>query len=413
MKVGYQGYVGSNSEEAAIQMLKRMGISDYELVPLISAANVESQLKRGEIDLGVVAVKNSTGGIVCETIEVLRNEQLELVSTEILHIQHYLFKKKSGIANSDITKVISHEQALRQCASHIADLFPHAELEPIADTAIGARYIAEGEYDEKTAVLCSRSAGENHGLYLERESMQDTSDNRTEFRMFRVSLLPVDNNLPPKFLGKLALYAINDQGGLSYLTQGIMVAAIFVAFLGTDQLGWTQWKAATTIAGIISAMFLFLTSSKFRNKLQYRAIIGHWKYFIIPERKKNTRNDQQLEIPRVVQIKEIEGKLAIRGWLCDRENLLLFKSDLVLLSPLGQRTGNMVYWYNDPTQMSREFGLNGLVALNWELEHAASKINTMSGWYLGRTTDDTGVIKYVRISEQEFNVLKKSDYLPN
>lgn len=392
MKVGYQGYLGSNSEEAATRMLKRMEISDYELVPLVSAANVEGQLKRGEINLGVVAVKNSTGGIVTETIEVLRNEQLELVCSEILHIQHCLFKKNSRITNTDITKVISHEQALRQCASHVADLFPQAELEPIADTAIGARYIAEGEYDEKTAVLCSRSAGENHGLYLERESMQDAPDNRTEFRMFRLSLQSVSNNSPPKFLDKLALYAINAQGGLSYLTQGIMVAAIFVAFLGTDQLGWTQWKAATTIAGIISAIFLLLTSSKLRNKLQYRGITGYWKYFIIPKNKKSAGHDQRYEIPRVVQIKEIEGKLAIRGWLCDRENLQLFKSDLVLLSPLGQRTGNMVYWYNDPTQMSREFGLNGLVALNWELEHAASKINTMSGWYLGRTTDDTGVI---------------------
>ena len=122
MKVGYQGYFGSNSEEAALRMLKRMGSSDYELVPLISAANVEERLRRGEIDLGVVAVRNSTAGIVAETAEVLRKEQLESVCTEILPIHHCLFKKNAQIANSEITKVISHEQALRQCAGHIAVL---------------------------------------------------------------------------------------------------------------------------------------------------------------------------------------------------------------------------------------------------------------------------------------------------
>lgn len=186
MKVGYQGYFGSNSEEAALRMLKRMGISTYELVPLISAANVADRLERGAIDLGVVAVRNSTAGVVSETFDILRNNRLESVCTEILPIHHCLFKKNAQIANAEITKVISHEQALRQCAGHIAALLPQAVPEPIADTAIGARYLAEGQYDERTAVLCRRAAGKNHGLYLEKEAMQDAEDNRTEFRMIRL-----------------------------------------------------------------------------------------------------------------------------------------------------------------------------------------------------------------------------------
>jgi prephenate dehydratase len=388
-----------------------MNVAEFELVPLVSSANVMGQLKRGEIDLGVVAVKNSTGGIVRETLDVIRNEHLELVNTEVLYIRHCLFKKDAHIRNTDITRVISHEQALRQCTQHLAEVTPNAVHEPIADTAIGAKYLAQGEYDDHTAVLCSRSAGEARGLFLEREDMQDDPENRTEFRMFRVPSVQIDNNRPTRRFDKIGLYAINDQGGLGYLTQGLMVAAIFIAFLGMDQLGWSRWEAATTVAGTLSVAFLFLTSSKLRNALQYRSILGYWKYFAIPEHEEEGKRDQRYETPRVVQIKEIEGKLAIRGWLCDRENVPLFKSDLTLLSPLGQRTGSLVYWYSDPTQRSREFGLNGIVALSWELEHPASKINTMSGWYMGRSTDDTGSIAYVRISEAEFNILMKSDYL--
>lgn len=411
VRVGYQGDVGSNSEDAARRILGRMGVADFEMVPLVSSANVMGQLKRGEIDLGVVAVKNSTGGIVRETLDVIRNEHLELVSTEVLYIRHCLFKKSVHVPNEEVTRVISHEQALRQCARHLSEVVPNAVPEPIADTAIGAKYLAQGEYDDRTAVLCSRSAGDAQGLFLEREDMQDDSENRTEFRMFRIPSVPTDNSQPPRLLDKIALYAINDQGGLGYLTQGLMVAAIFVAFLGMDQFGWTRWEAATTVAGTLSVVFLFLTSSRLRNALQYRSIVGYWKYFAIPEHDDESRRNQRYETPRVVQVKELEGKLAIRGWLCDRENVPLFKSDLTLLSPLGQRTGSLVYWYSDPTQMSREFGLNGIVALSWELEHPASKINTMSGWYMGRSTDDTGSIEYVRISEAEFNALMKSDYL--
>ena len=37
MKIGYQGMVGSNSEEAAKKMVDRLGLEDVEYVPLISS----------------------------------------------------------------------------------------------------------------------------------------------------------------------------------------------------------------------------------------------------------------------------------------------------------------------------------------------------------------------------------------
>lgn len=380
-------------------------------MPLVSSRNAVGQLKRGEIDYCVVAIKNSRAGIVAETLEVLRDEHLELVGTEVLPIRHALFKKSREVHLRSIVRVISHEQALRQCSETLSRVLPGVELVPIEDTAIGARHLAEGRYDERTAVLCRLEAGEMNGLALEKEDLQDDPDNRTEFRMFRMPTVPVNNEQRGSWKDRVALYAIDARGGLGYLTQGLMILAIFLAFYVKSMLGWSNFDTATALAGVLTAVFLFLTSAKLRNRLQYRSLEGYWKYFAIPEHDDESRRNQRYETPRVVRIEEVDGELTLKGWLCDRENVPLFKSDLMMMTPLGRRAGSLVYWYSDPKQMGRDFGLSGIVTLSWELADPSARINVMSGWYTGRTTSDTGSIEYVRITKDEYDILRMSDYV--
>jgi prephenate dehydratase len=186
LRVGYQGMENSNSEEAAKNMMKKLDISNYELVPLISSKNVIGALKRKEVDYGVVAVENSIGGVVKETLEAIQNDILETVCKETLFINHSVFIINPNIKRNEIIKVISHEQALKQCNNNIQEFFPNSSNVSIEDTAIGAKYLAEGKYDEYTAVICKKSAGLKYNLHLLEEQFQDMSDNRTEFRMFKI-----------------------------------------------------------------------------------------------------------------------------------------------------------------------------------------------------------------------------------
>ena len=86
MRIGYQGIEGSNSEYAAKVFAEKIGMSQVEFVPLISSLNVLGGLKRKEIEYGVFATKNSIGGLVAETCDIIKIEYLELVSTEIIPI---------------------------------------------------------------------------------------------------------------------------------------------------------------------------------------------------------------------------------------------------------------------------------------------------------------------------------------
>ena len=60
MKIGYQGIEGSNSEAVAKLMAVKLKMKNVEYIPLISSKSVIGELKRGNIDFGVVAVKKYT-----------------------------------------------------------------------------------------------------------------------------------------------------------------------------------------------------------------------------------------------------------------------------------------------------------------------------------------------------------------
>lgn len=184
IKIGYQGMKGSNSEEASKRMAKLLGLEEVELEALINSQPVVDELNKGNIDYGVMAIENSFGGIVKESQEATKDEQLKVVSSYRLPIVHSLFKKREDIDTIEL--VVSHEQALKQTKATIQKLLPDVKTEAIEDTAIGAYRLANGELEDNVAVICRKNAGEDNGLYLVKENINDSEDNVTEFYMYEL-----------------------------------------------------------------------------------------------------------------------------------------------------------------------------------------------------------------------------------
>ena len=67
IKIGYQGIEGSNAEQAAKDLVKKLNLADVEYVPLVDSPHVIKAMKTGETDYGVCAVYNSVAGMVLET----------------------------------------------------------------------------------------------------------------------------------------------------------------------------------------------------------------------------------------------------------------------------------------------------------------------------------------------------------
>lgn len=184
MRVGYQGVPGSNSERAACIMVPSACPAGATLVPLVGSRQVVDALLAGTIDYGVLAVRNSIGGVVRETEEALAAIQARTVitmSTVVLDIRHNLYKLP-GIPDGRLRRVASHEQALRQTRRTRTERWPDLAETPVADTAIAARWLTEGRLPSDVAVICGEEAGTACGLELMAADIQD-GESRTEFHL--------------------------------------------------------------------------------------------------------------------------------------------------------------------------------------------------------------------------------------
>ena len=155
MKIGVMGDRGSFSEEAGELFIKNESISGAEVVPLISAENVLTALKKGEIEKGIFPIENSNGGIVIETVKSMDKYVFEIENMFELDVHHMLLIKP-GVTASQIDTVCSHDQALKQCRMYLRRTWPDVELREYADTAIAAADLASGKLPETTAVIAPK-----------------------------------------------------------------------------------------------------------------------------------------------------------------------------------------------------------------------------------------------------------------
>jgi len=88
---------------------------------------------------------------------------------------------KPGVKTADIKKIVSHQQALRQCRMYLKRVWPELELEEYVDTASAAKDLSEGKLDSTCAVIAPLVCAELYGLDVLEASIQDLKFNFTTF----------------------------------------------------------------------------------------------------------------------------------------------------------------------------------------------------------------------------------------
>ncbi len=186
MKVGYQGIVGSNSEEAAQIFVERLNLKDVEYIPLVNSQNVIAELENKNINFGVMATSNKYAGKVEETVKALKGckKEFKCLDTIELPIHHCIFKKNKNIKNDSLKIIASHIQALLQTKQFRKDKLPLLQEKEVEDTALAAKYLAEGKLDDTVAIISRKNAGIMFGLELIYENVEDIKDNLTEFKIY-------------------------------------------------------------------------------------------------------------------------------------------------------------------------------------------------------------------------------------
>lgn len=174
------GGIGSFSEEAAYHYCHQNETEDYQIEYLVSVENVLSALDAGEIDKGIFPIENSNGGIVYEAVYAMAKHQFRIERIFEIDIKHCLLVRP-GTKRKDIKKIVSHDQALKQCRMYLKRRWPGTELEEYRDTAEAAKDLREGILPEGTAVVAPKICAEIYELEILEESIQDLKFNFTTF----------------------------------------------------------------------------------------------------------------------------------------------------------------------------------------------------------------------------------------
>lgn len=178
--IGIAGEVGSFSEQAARKYCQKNQIENQELKYLVSVENVLSTLNKKEIDFGIFPIENSNGGIVVESVYAMSKYTFEIEEIFEIDVQHCLLAKpKMNISN--IKKIASHPQALKQCRMYLKRKWGTVELQEYSDTASAAKDLGRGILSSDSAVIAPKICADLYELDVLEENIQDLKFNFTAF----------------------------------------------------------------------------------------------------------------------------------------------------------------------------------------------------------------------------------------
>ena len=181
MKIGVMGAKASFSEEAGKTYAKKHArAKKFRILYLITAENVLAALEKGEIDIGIFPIENSNGGIVLEAVHAMAKHNFHLKKMFKIDVHHNLLVKNGTKAES-IQKIVSHDQAIKQCRMYLRRIWPEVKVGEYLDTAKAAEDLAQGKLSKTTAVIASRNAAQTYKLKILEESIQDLKFNYTVF----------------------------------------------------------------------------------------------------------------------------------------------------------------------------------------------------------------------------------------
>ncbi|KAF9822063.1 hypothetical protein IEO21_00057 [Rhodonia placenta] len=201
-KLSFLGPLGSHSYQCArnafgdsVEYIERQTITDV--------FNAVSE----EIPFALIPQENSFFGTVTETYDLLRLPEVgqqKFVRGETTHAVRHSLLVRRGVKLENVQRVMSHEQALGQCARFLSANLPGAARVKMPSTSAAAQALLSDDPEdralESAAISSSLCASVFEGLEILHEGIQDSDTNTTRFYLLANSLnikLPSGFRVPP------------------------------------------------------------------------------------------------------------------------------------------------------------------------------------------------------------------------
>ena len=175
LRVAYSGVEG-----AFAQIVAKRILPEAACVPCSNFAAAYEAVVSGQCDCALLPVENSLNGDVGKVLDLAFFGPLYVTGVYEAEIVQNLLGVP-GACVEDVEKVISHPQALGQCAAYIGQ---HGfQTEEAANTAVAAQQVAQlGQ--KNVAAIGSEEAAAQFGLVKLDSHINESSNNTTRFAMF-------------------------------------------------------------------------------------------------------------------------------------------------------------------------------------------------------------------------------------
>lgn len=212
MRVAFQGEPGAYSEQAVFDYF-----GDVDTLPCESFDVVFDAVVSGGGDAGLIPIENSLAGSIHQNYDLLLRHDLHITGEYLLRVQHCLIVLP-GVTKAEIKKVISHPQALGQCAAYLRGL--GVKTESAYDTAGSVKLLKESGARD-TAAVASRRAAEIYSMQILEEGIEDNAENYTRFLAIsktakhpeeeaKTSIVFTLKNQPGALFKALSVFALRD-----------------------------------------------------------------------------------------------------------------------------------------------------------------------------------------------------------
>lgn len=200
MRVAFSGVPGAFAGVAAEKIF-----SQCCAVPCDSFKNAYDAAVSGECDCVLLPIENSYNGDVGQVMDLAFFGSLYISGVYDIGVTQHLLAKK-GVKLSEITEVISHPQALGQCATFIKNHgFVTTEC---SNTAVAAQHVAASKRND-IAAIASEEAARVYSLNVIESAINDSNSNTTRFAVFS----PVKKNDCSKDKQFIMLFTVKNESG--------------------------------------------------------------------------------------------------------------------------------------------------------------------------------------------------------
>ena len=179
MKIAYCGVPGAFAHIAAHQAFPQA-----DIVPYPDFESAYKACESGEADTAILPVENSFAGDVGGVMDLTFSGSLYINLMLELDVSQNLLALP-GAVSGDIRTVVSHPQALAQCAKFLTDR--GYEVKECSNTARAAKMVAEAG-DKTMAAIASRETASLYGLEILEPNINSSVINTTRFAVFSRAL---------------------------------------------------------------------------------------------------------------------------------------------------------------------------------------------------------------------------------